>query len=108
MPRWQLLQQKPSLLPHLLAPLIQHQFLLRLLTTTSGTSLDSSQENPNVQRDKPDSGPESDEGDGSTDPKTPKYKVDTFVIKEVDNIWCTGVIHRVVFEKFILLLCETQ
>ena len=23
----------------------------------------------------------------------------TFIIKEVDNIWCTGVIHRVVLEK---------
>ena len=54
---------------------------------------------------------ESDKGDG-TDPdkgksdkedkidsKLPKYKVGTFVIKEVDNIWCTGVIHRVIFEK---------
>jgi hypothetical protein len=61
--------------------------------------LDSSQENPNVQGDKPDSEPESDQGDGSSDPKTPKYKVGTFIIKEMDNICCTGVIHRVIFEK---------
>jgi hypothetical protein len=52
-----------------------------------------------VQGDNPDSEPESDQGDGSTEPKTPKYKVGTFVIKEVDDICCTGVIHRVVFEK---------
>ena len=37
--------------------------------------------------------------EGFNDPKTPKYKVDTFIIKEVDNIWCTGVIHRAIFEK---------
>ena len=67
--------------------------------TTSGPSLDSSQENPNYQGDNPDSEPESDQGDGFNEPKSPKYKVGTFIIKEVDNIWCTGVIHRVVFEK---------
>ena len=33
--------------------------------------------------------PESDQGDGSIGPKTPKYKAGTFL----------GVIHRVVFEK---------
>jgi len=43
-------------------------------SSTSVTLLDSSQEDPNVQRDKPHSEPESDQGDGSTDPKTPKYK----------------------------------
>ncbi len=52
-----------------------------------------------MQVDKPESEPESDQGDGSSDPKTPKYKVGTFIIKEVDDIWCTGVIHRVIFEK---------
>jgi hypothetical protein len=29
--------------------------------------------------------------------------VGTFIIKEVDNIWCTGVIHRVIFEKITLI-----
>ena len=67
--------------------------------TTSGTSLDSSQENPNVQGDRPDSEPESDQGDGSIHPKSPKNKVETFIIKEVDNIWCIGVRHSVVFEE---------
>jgi hypothetical protein len=52
-----------------------------------------------VQGDIPDSEPDSDQGDGSVDPKTPKYKVGTFVIKEVDSIWCTRVIHKVVLEK---------
>jgi hypothetical protein len=52
-----------------------------------------------VQVDKPESETESDQGDDSAEPKTPKYKVGTFIIKEVDGIWCTGVIHRVVFEK---------
>ncbi len=28
------------------------------------------------------------------DSKVPKYEVGTFVIKEVDNIWCTGAIYR--------------
>jgi hypothetical protein len=76
-----------SLLPPLAEPAI------------SGTSLDSSQENPNVQGDRPDSEPESDKGDAFNDPKTPKYKVGTFIIKEADNIGCTGVIHRVIVEK---------
>ena len=67
--------------------------------TISETPLDSSQENPNVQVDKPESEPESDQGDGSSNPKTPKYKVGTFIIKEMDDILCTGVIHRVIFEK---------
>ncbi len=67
--------------------------------TISETPLDSSQENPHVQVDKPESETESDQGDDSAEPKTPKYKVGTFIIKEVDGIWCTGVIHRVVFEK---------
>ena len=67
--------------------------------TTSGTSLDSSQENPNVQGDNPDLEPESGQGDGFNDPKTPKYKVGTFIIKVVDNVCCTEVIHRVIFEK---------
>ena len=67
--------------------------------TTSGTSLDSSQENPNDQGDNPDLEPEIDQGDGFNDAKSPKYKVGTFIIKEVDNILCTGLIHRVVFEK---------
>jgi hypothetical protein len=61
--------------------------------------LDSSQENPNVQVDKPESEPERDQGDGFNDPKTPKYKVGTITIKEMDDILCTGVIHRVIFEK---------
>ena len=52
-----------------------------------------------MQGDKPELEPESDRGDGSSDPKTPKYKVGTFIIKEMDNICCTGVIHRVIFEK---------
>jgi hypothetical protein len=77
-------------------------------STTSGTPLDSSHKNPNVQGDNPDpnvqgdnsdSEPDSNQRDDSTEPKTPKYKVGTFIIKEVDGIWCTGVIHRVVFEK---------
>jgi len=77
-------------------------------STTSGTPLDSSHENPNVQGDNPDSNvqgdnsdsePGSNQGDDSTEPKTPKYKVGTFIVKEVDVIWCTGVIHRVGFEK---------
>ena len=67
--------------------------------TISETPLDSSQENPNVQGGKPESEPESDQGDVPSDPKTPKYKVGTFIIKEMDNICCTGVIHRVIFEK---------
>jgi hypothetical protein len=58
----------------------------------SGASLDSSQGNPNVQGDKPDLEPESDQGDGFTDPKTPKYKVGTFIITKMDNICCTGII----------------
>ena len=33
------------------------------------------------------------------DSKVPKYKVGTFVIKDVDNIWCTGVIHMCGFDK---------
>ena len=52
-----------------------------------------------MQVDKPESEPESDQGDDSSDPKTPKYKVGTFIIKEMDDILCTGVIHRVIFEK---------
>ena len=67
--------------------------------TISETPLDSSQENPNVQVDKPESEPESDQGDGSSDPKTPKYKVGTFIIKEMDDILCTGVIHIGLFLK---------
>jgi hypothetical protein len=67
--------------------------------TISETPLDSSQDNLNVQVDKPESEPESDQGDGSSDPKTPKYKVGTFIIKEMNDILCTGVIHRVIFEK---------
>jgi len=58
---------------------------------------------PNVQGDNSESEPESNQGDDSTEPKTPKYKVGTFIIKEVDGIWCTGVIHRVVFEKKLFL-----
>ena len=58
---------------------------------------------------------ESDKGDG-TDPdkgesdqeekidsKVPKYIVGTFVIKEVDNIWCKEVIHRSGFKKTLFL-----
>ncbi len=56
-----------------------------------------------MQEDKLDSEPESDQGDGSVDPETPKYKVGTFIIKEVDNIWCARVIHRVVLEKKLFL-----
>jgi hypothetical protein len=41
---------------------------------------------------------ESDKED-EIDSKVHKYKVGTFVIKEVDNIWCTGVIHRSGFDK---------
>ena len=52
-----------------------------------------------MQGDNPDSEPESDQGDGSTDPKTLMYKVGMFIIKEVDDICCTTVIHRVVYEK---------
>ena len=52
-----------------------------------------------MQVDKPDSEPENDEGDDSVLPKTPKYRIGTFVIKEVDDISCTGVIHRVVFDQ---------
>ncbi len=34
------------------------------------------------------------------------YKVGTFANKEVDNIWCTGVIHRCGFDKTsFLYLC---
>ena len=33
------------------------------------------------------------------DSKVPKYKVGTFVIKDVDNTWCTGVIHSCGFDK---------
>ena len=65
----------------------------------SGASIDSSQENPNVQGEKSDSETESDQVECFNDPKTPKYKVGTFIIKEVDDICCTGVIHRVDFEK---------
>ena len=54
---------------------------------------------PNVQGDRPDSEPESDQWAVSSDPKTPKYKVGTFIIKDRDNICCTGVMHRVIFEK---------
>ena len=72
--------------------------------TTSGTSLDTSQENPNVQGDKPDLEPESDQGDGSIDPKTPKFKVGAFIIKEVDNIWCTGVIHRLFLRNLSFIM----
>jgi hypothetical protein len=68
-------------------------------STTAVTLFASFQENPNVQRDKPDQEPESDQGDCSIDPKTPKYKVGTFVLKELDNVCCAGVIHRVVLEK---------
>ena len=52
-----------------------------------------------MQVDKPELEPESDQGDGSSDHKTPKYKVGTFIIKEMDDILCTGVIHRVIFEN---------
>ena len=52
-----------------------------------------------MRGDTPDSEPESDQGDGSTDPNTPKYNVGTFIIQEVDDICCTGVIQRVIFEK---------
>ena len=51
-----------------------------------------------MQGDKPELEPESDQGDVSSDPKTPKYKVGTFIIKEMDNS-CTGVIQRDIFEK---------
>ena len=89
-------------------------------STTSWTPLDSSHKNTNVQRDNPDpnvqgdnsdSEPESNQVDDSTEPKTPKYKVGTFIIKEVDGIWCTGVIHRVIFEKksfLVPLFCEME
>ena len=68
-------------------------------TSTVTPGCDSSHENINVQVDKPDSEPENDEGDDSVLPKTPKYRIGTFVIKEVDDISCTGVIHRVVFDQ---------
>ena len=66
-------------------------------STTAVTLSESSQENPNVQRDKPDSEPESDQEDGYIDPKTPKYEVETFAIKEVDNIWCTSYTYTGLF-----------
>ena len=68
-------------------------------TSTVTPGCDSSHENINVQVDKPDSEPENDEGDDSVLPKTPKYRIGTFVMKEVDDISCTGVIHRVVFDQ---------
>ena len=79
-----------------------------------GDETDSKQKETNKGAEKgkgtePDKG-ESDKGDGTgpdkedsdkedeIDSQVPKYKVVTFtfVIKEVDNIWCTGVIHNIV------------
>ncbi len=60
-----------------------------------------------MQEDKLDLEPESDQWDGSVDPKTPKYKVGTFIIKEMDDILYTGFIHRFVFEK-ISFLCSVK
>ena len=45
---------------------------------------------------------ERDQGE-EIDSELPKYKVGTFIIKEVDNIWCTGVIHRCGFDKTLSL-----
>ena len=52
---------------------------------------------------------ESDKED-KIDSKVPKYKVGTFVIKDVDNIWCTGVIHRSGFDKtsFLYFVHSTE
>ena len=61
-------------------------------STTSGASFDADTENPELQRDKSDSEPKSNQGDESPT-REPKYKVGTFVRKEVDNIECTGFIH---------------
>ncbi len=61
-------------------------------STTVGASFDADKENPEVQRDKSDSEPESDQGD-EPHPREPKYKVGMFIKKEVDNIECTGFIH---------------
>ncbi len=63
-----------------------------------GASFDADTENPELQRDKSDSEPKSDQGD---EPPTrePKYKVGMFIRKEVDNIECTGFIYQYVLDK---------
>lgn len=71
-------------------------------STTGGASFDADTENPEHQRDKSDSEPGSDQGD-DLPTREPKYKVGTFIRKEVDNIECTGFIHGYVLgeESFV-------
>ena len=54
-------------------------------------AIDADKKNPELQREKSYSEPESDQGDEPY-PREPKYKVGTFIKKEVDNIECTGFI----------------
>ena len=57
--------------------------LLPTASSTGGASFDADTENPEIQGDKSDSEPESDQGD-EPPAREPKYKVGTFVRKEVD------------------------
>ena len=83
---------------HLLFSLLPHQYHCQQLQTTGGASFDADTENPELQRDKSDSEPESNPGD-EPPTKEPQYKVGTFVRKEVDNIECTGFIYSYVLGK---------
>ena len=76
-------------------------------STTGGASFDADTENPELQRDKSGSEPESNQGD-EPPAREPKYKVGTFVRKEVDNIECTGFIHSYVLGKDISVLCSPE
>jgi len=67
-------------------------------STTGGSSFDADKENPELQRDKSDLKPESDQGD-EPHPRDAKYKVGTLIKKEVDSICCTGFIHGYVLNK---------
>jgi hypothetical protein len=114
-------QENPS--EHIDKGVSEHPSAVSPLAASTTSPLDSFQANPHVQGDKPDSEqdneddgsvllknanykidkPDSeqdnDEDDDSVLPKTAKYKIGMFVIKEFDNISCAGVIHRVVYEQ---------
>ena len=67
-------------------------------STTGGASFDADTENPEIQGDKSDSEPKSDQEEEHP-AREPKYKIGTFVRKEVDNIECTGFIHGYVLSE---------
>ncbi len=76
-----------------------------ITSTTVGASFDADNENRELPRDKSNSEAESDQGNNpdpreqendqvaEPNPREPKYKVGTFVKREVDSIACSGFIH---------------